>query len=133
MQLVLTDSQRDVLSKQAKDQVPNESCALLFGKTENDKLIVKDLFLTDNAEKSPVNFTISNEQLISGYHKAEEIKLEVIGIFHSHPSSEPYPSSTDKKFMKINPVVWVIFSCLTNNFKAYILESDMVDIPMATS
>lgn len=133
MQLVLTESQRDILVKQAKEQIPNESCALLFGMTESDKLVVKDLFLANNAEKSPVNFTISNEQLITGYHKAEEKKLEVIGIFHSHPSSEPYPSSTDKKFMKINPVVWVIFSCLTNNFKAYILESDIVEIPMVTS
>ena len=133
MQLVLTDSQRDILSKQARGQVPNESCALLFGKTENDKLVVKELFLTDNAEKSPVNFTISNEQLIAGYHKAEEKNLEVVGIFHSHPSSEPYPSSTDKKFMKINPVIWVIFSCLSNDFKAYILQSDIVEIKMSTS
>ena len=133
MQIVLTESQRDILGKQAKEQIPNESCALLFGKTEGDKLVVKDLFLANNAEKSPVNFTISNEQLIMGYYKAEEKKLEVIGIFHSHPNSEPYPSGTDKKFMKINPVVWVIFSCITNNFKAYLLESDLVEIPITTS
>ncbi len=133
MKVILTESQRNILSKQAIEQVPNESCALLFGKTENDQLVVKDLFLTENTEKSPVNFTISNEQLIQGYQEAEEKKLEVIGIFHSHPNSEPYPSKTDKKFMKINPVVWVIFSCLSKNFKAYTLDSEIIEIPIVTA
>lgn len=133
MKVILTESQRNILSKQAIEQVPNESCALLFGKTENDQLVVKDLFLTENTEKSPVNFTISNEQLIQGYQEAEEKKLEVIGIFHSHPNSEPYPSNTDKKFMKINPVVWVIFSCLSKNFQAFTLDSEIIEIPIVTA
>ena len=133
MKVILTESQRNILSKQAIEQVPNESCALLFGKTEKDQLVVKDLFLTENTEKSPVNFTISNEQLIQGYQEAEEKKLEVIGIFHSHPNSEPYPSNTDKKFMKINPVVWVIFSCLSKNFQAYTLDSEIIEIPIVTA
>lgn len=132
MQLVLTESHRNILSKLSKDLSPNESCAILFGKTENDKLVVQEIYIADNKEESPVNFTISNEQLIQGYQEAEKKNLEVIGIFHSHPSSEPYPSETDKKFMKINPVAWVIFSCLTNNFKAYILESDINEIPVVT-
>ena len=132
MQLVLTESHRNILSKLSKDLSPNESCAILFGKTENDKLVVQELYIADNKEESPVNFTISNEQLIQGYQEAEKKNLEVIGIFHSHPSSEPYPSETDKKFMKINPVAWVIFSCMTNNFKAYILESDINEIPVVT-
>ena len=133
MKVILTESQRNILSKQAIEQVPNESCALLFGKTENDQLVVKDLFLTENTEKSPVNFTISNEQLIQGYQEAEEKKLEVIGIFHSHPNSEPYPSNTDKKFMKINQVVWVIFSCLSKNFQSYTLDSEIIEIPIVTA
>ncbi len=132
MKVILTESQRNILSNQATEQVPNESCALLFGKTENDQLVVTELFLTENTEKSSVNFTISNEQLIQGYQEAEKKKLEVIGIFHSHPDSEPYPSNTDKKFMKINPVVWIIFSCLSKSFKAYTLDSEIIEIPIET-
>ena len=132
MQLVLTESHRNFLSKLSKDQSPNESCAILFGKTENDKTTVQELYIADNKEESPVNFTISNEQLIKGYQEAEKKNLEVIGIFHSHPSSEPYPSDTDKKFMKINPVVWVIYSGITNNFKAYILDTDVKEVQIST-
>ena len=132
MKLVLTEAQQQLLSKEAKEKNPNESCALLFGKKEDDKLTVSEMFIAENIEDSPVNFTISNEQLIQGYKMAEEKGLEVIGIFHSHPNSEPYPSSTDKKFMEINPVSWVIFSNITNNFKAFLFESEIKEIPIVS-
>ena len=132
MKIILTESQKDNLSNHANKQNPNESCALLFGSNENGNIVVKEVFLTENMENSPVNFTVSNEQLLQGYQTAEEKQLEVIGIFHSHPDSEPYPSSTDKKFMKINPVPWIIFSGLTNDFKAYLLELDIIEIPIVT-
>ena len=128
LQLFLTKLQEQLLFKEAIDKVPNESCALLIGNKQNDKLIVRDIFFTKNIEESPINFTISNQELISGYKKAEEKKMEVIGIFHSHPNSEPYPSETDKKFMQINPVPWVIFSNRTKSFKAYIFESEIVEV-----
>ena len=132
MQLVLTEAQRQLLSKDALRASPNESCALLFGKKENNKMVIKEVFLAKNIEESPVNFTISNEQLIHGYKEAEEKGLDVIGIFHSHPNSEPYPSTTDKKFMEINPVAWVIFSDISKVFKAYMYESDIIEISIVT-
>ena len=128
MQLVLTNIQRELLVKDSVEKQPNESCALLIGNKQNDKLIVREIFFTKNIEESPINFTISNDELIRGYRIAEEKKLEVIGIFHSHPNSEPYPSETDKKFMEINPVPWVIFSNKIKSFKAYIFESKIDEI-----
>lgn len=133
MELVLSDIQKEVLSKKAIEDSPNESCAILFGQKEKERFLVKDVFLAKNIEESPVNFTISNEQLIEGYQEAEKRNLDVIGIFHSHPESEPYPSSTDKKFMETNPVVWLIFSGISKNFKAYFLDSDLLEIPIVYS
>jgi proteasome lid subunit RPN8/RPN11 len=68
--------------------------------------------------------------LIEAYKIAEDKKIEVIGIFHSHPNSEACPSNTDKKFMQSNPVVWIIYSGINKNFKAFILESDSIEIPI---
>lgn len=133
MELVLSDIQKEVLSKKSIEDSPNESCAILFGQKEKERFLVKDVFLAKNIEESPVNFTISNEQLIEGYQEAEKRNLDVIGIFHSHPESEPYPSSTDKKFMETNPVVWLIFSGISKNFKAYFLDSDLLEIPIVYS
>ena len=122
----LSETDKKILSEHSENQKPNESCAILFGK--NDQVL--DLFLTENIEKSSVNFTISNEQLIEGYKIAEEKEMEVIGIFHSHPDSEAYPSNTDKKFMQSNPVVWIIYSGINKNFRAYFLDSDITEIPI---
>lgn len=124
--IILSESDKKILSEHSENQKPNESCAILFGKNDT----VSDLFLTENIEESPVNFTISNEQLIEGYKMAEEKSLDVVGIFHSHPDSDAFPSNTDKKFMQSNPVVWIIYSGINKNFRAFILESDIIEIPI---
>ena len=121
----------DVLVKHARNNTPNESCAILFGRIENDRFTVKDVFLTKNIQDSPVNFTISNEDLIKGYEEAEKRNLDVVGIFHSHPGSSAYPSLTDQKYMEINPVPWIIFSNKNNEFKAYVFDSKIIPVDLA--
>jgi len=128
--LVLLQNHIDLLTNHAKKNIPNESCAILFGKIENENFDVKDVFLTKNTENSSVNFTISNEELLAAYNEAKKRKLEVIGIFHSHPDSMAYPSLTDKKYMEINPVPWVIFSNKNKEFKAYIFESEIMPVSL---
>ena len=128
--ITLSESQKNLLSKHAENEKPNESCAILFGTTSNQNSIVKEVFLTKNIDESPNTFTISNEQLIEGYKIAEEKRMDVVGIFHSHPNSIAYPSNTDKKFMISNPVTWVIYSGISCEFKSFILEQDVVEIPI---
>ena len=122
----ISQSDKKILSEYSENQKPNESCAILLGKKDK----VSDLFLTKNIEESPINFTISNDQLIEGYKMAEEKELDVVGIFHSHPNSDAFPSNTDKKFMHSNPVAWIIYSGVNKNFRAFILESDIIEIPI---
>lgn len=131
--LFLTKDQKQILIDISEKEKPNESCAILFGKGKGHESTVVELFLTENMEKSPVNFTISNDQLLEAYRKADEKNLEVVGIFHSHPSSEAFPSITDKKFMQSNPVVWIIYSGLNKNFKGFVLESDIREIQLIIS
>ena len=124
--IILKQSDKKILAQYSENQKPNEACAILFGKGDE----VLDIFLTDNIEESPINFTISNEQLIEAYKIAEDQNVEIVGIFHSHPNSDAFPSNTDKKFMQSNPVAWIIYSGINKNFKAYILESDSIEIPI---
>jgi [CysO sulfur-carrier protein]-S-L-cysteine hydrolase len=124
--IILTRNQINTLTNHSKENLPNESCSILFGNIGNNQVIIKEIFLTKNIENSPASFTISNEELIKAYSEAEKKKIDVSGIFHSHPASVAYPSSTDKKYMECNPVPWVIFSNLNNEFKAYIYNSDVI-------
>ncbi|CAE6496616.1 Mov34/MPN/PAD-1 family protein [Candidatus Nitrosotenuis uzonensis] len=118
----------DTLVKHAKSTFPDESCALLFGKDEDDQVKISEVFLVENSQKSQTRFSISNEDLIRGYRDAESAGLDVVGIFHSHPHSEAAPSAMDKRFMEVNPVVWVIFSNKSGQFKAYVLENEAVPL-----
>jgi len=126
--IVLTQKEKDKLITHAIEQQPNESCAMLLGEKIDDAWNVKEVFLTENIDKSQTNFTISPEELLKGYQLAEKMHLELVGVFHSHPNSDTVPSSTDKKFMQNNPVPWIIFSGVNNSLKAYLLDSDLVEI-----
>jgi len=126
--IVLAQKEKDKLVTHAISEQPSESCAMLFGKKIGDNWNVKEVFLTQNIDDSQTNFTISPEELLKGYQIAEKNQLEVVGIFHSHPNSDAVPSNTDKKFMQNNPVPWIIFSGVNNSLKAYLLDSDLVEI-----
>ena len=128
--IVLAQKEKDKLVTHAISEQPSESCAMLFGKRVGDNWNVKEVFLTQNIDDSQTNFTISPEELLKGYQIAEKNQLEVVGIFHSHPNSDAIPSNTDKKFMQNNPVPWIIFSGVNNNLKAYLLDSDVIEIPI---
>lgn len=105
----------------AKDALPNESCAFLLG--HNDK--VREILEVRNSDESPVTFRIKSRDLLHTYYLAESKGMQVIAIFHSHPT-RPWPSSTDVKFMEINPVVWVIYSTTDGQLKAFIYDDDLV-------
>ena len=128
--IVLTQKEKDKLIAHAIEQQPNESCAMLFGEKIDGTWNVKEVFLTQNIDDSQTNFTISPEELLKGYQIAEKNQLEIVGIFHSHPNSDATPSNTDKKFMQNNPVPWIIFSGVNNDLKAYLLDSDVIEIPI---
>ena len=128
--IVLAQKEKDKLVTHAISEQPSESCAMLFGKKVGDNWNVKEVFLTQNIDDSQTNFTISPEELLKGYQIAEKNQLEVVGVFHSHPNSDAIPSNTDKKFMQNNPVPWIIFSGVNNDLKAYLLDSDVIEIPI---
>jgi len=126
----ISESLRKNLELHANEQNPYEACAILLGNKDEKIWETTEIFLTENIEKSEINFTVSNEQLLEGYKMAEEKGLDVVGIFHSHPKSLPSPSNTDIKFMKGNPIPWIIYSGLTKEMKAYLLDSEIIQIPI---
>lgn len=131
--IILSESQKQILSNHAENEIPNESCAILFGKKDENETKVEEIFLTKNIENSPVNFTISAEERLEADKFERKTRLEMIGVFHSHPNSEAYPSNTDKKFMDLNPGVWIIFSVDSKEFKAFVLDEKIIEIEIETT
>ena len=126
--IILSKLQKKILLDHTNKEEPNESCAILYGNKIEEENTVKEIWLTKNSKTSPIEFSLSAEQTWEMDQKRKELNLEIIGIFHSHPKGEAYPSNTDKKFMENNPYVWIIYSGINKNFRAFILESDSVEI-----
>ena len=131
-EIILNQKQIDTLIQHCEKAGSSESCAMLLGKHNVQQWNVKEVFLTRNADtNSEETFTISPEDLLYGYKLAEEKHMELVGIFHSHPNSAATPSNTDRKFMKLNGnIPWIIFSGINIDFKAYILDEDIEEIPI---
>jgi len=123
MEISLAQTQIEQLTRLARSSLPNESCAFLLGK--NDRVV--EILAMQNADQSAISFSIEPQDVLRAYDVAESKKLQVIGIFHSHPA-RPAPSNTDKKFMEINPVVWLIYSTTEQEFKAYFYDSDVREV-----
>ena len=119
----LTVRQIEELVSIAKDVLPDESCALLLG--ENNEVV--EILPMRNVDESPLTFSVESTELVDAYNLAESKGLQVIAIFHSHPA-QPSPSSTDIKFMEINPVVWLIYSTTEWRLKAYVYEDYVKEV-----
>ncbi|MDC0856497.1 M67 family metallopeptidase [Candidatus Nitrosopelagicus sp.] len=124
--IILSDKDKQELTKYAESEKPYESCAILVGNETDENWTVKELVLTENTAKSRVTFTISPDKEFEVDQKAKESNMEIVCIFHSHPESEAYPSETDKKFMRVNPFPWIIYSGKTEEMNCFILEDENV-------
>ena len=124
--IILSDKDKQELAEYAESEKPYESCAILIGNEDENNWTVKRLFLTENTEKSKVTFTISPDEEFQVDQIAKETDMEIVCIFHSHPESEAYPSETDKKFMRLNPFPWIIYSGTTKEMNCFILENENV-------
>ncbi|HEX7274111.1 MAG TPA: M67 family metallopeptidase [Nitrososphaeraceae archaeon] len=121
--LLITETQMDELARFTKEDFPHESCSLLLGNIVDNKYHVKVLKRMENVEHSEISFNIDPDELIKVYQWASDNGLNVIGIFHSHLVGTN-PSSTDLTFMKINPVIWLIYEVSTSTYKAFLLIQD---------
>lgn len=119
--LLITSDHLKKLRILAMNSLPNESCAILLGKKSANKNIVKDIVPLKNAARSNIEFNIDSDELFFAYDKAKSMNLNVISIFHSHPSI-PFPSETDKIYMYLNPVIWIIYSTINNSVKSFVLD-----------
>jgi len=124
--IILSEKDKQELVKYAESEKPYESCAILVGNESDVNWTVKKLFLTENTAKSKITFTISPDKEFEVDQIAQKTNMEIICIFHSHPESEAQPSETDKKFMRVNPFPWIIYSCTTKEINCFILENENV-------
>jgi proteasome lid subunit RPN8/RPN11 len=124
--LLVTESQLDTLTHFAREDYPNESCSLLLGNIVNNEYCVKMIKRMENIAHSEYSFNIDPDELMKAYQWASANELNVVGVFHSHLVGS-HPSNTDLTFMKINPVIWLIYEVSSSTYTAHLLVEDSLE------
>jgi proteasome lid subunit RPN8/RPN11 len=91
--LRLTPAVHAVMVGHAYDDLPNEACGLIAGEPTGDKATV--VYRTRNAAASSRVYTVDPRDHLRADRDAENRGLAVIGVYHSHTHTAPYPSPTD--------------------------------------
>jgi proteasome lid subunit RPN8/RPN11 len=86
---------------------PNECCGLLAG---TNGVITEIHRATNVAEDKRVRYDVHDSQLVRMFAEFHRSKVEHLGIYHSHPRSEAWPSKTDRRLAYYNDVVYFIVS-----------------------
>lgn len=92
---------RDRCVAVARAALPNEACALIAGREEVAELghsaILRatGIHPVANALASPTAFSLDGAGMIAAETRIDEQGERVIGVMHSHPTSQAYPSVRD--------------------------------------
>jgi proteasome lid subunit RPN8/RPN11 len=75
----------------AVEEAPRECCGMLIGTSDAIVESVRARNLADGNSR----FLIDPQDHIAALRRVRAASLDVIGFYHSHPRSRPYPSETD--------------------------------------
>jgi|SRR3990172_4863545 len=90
----------------AKEGYPHEVCGLITGK-EN---LPTRVFRMTNIDESSVSYMMDPAEQFRALKEIRNEGLELLAIYHSHPTSPSYPSQTDVRLAFYPEAIYVIVS-----------------------
>ncbi len=96
----------DVIRKHAADDLPNECCGLLIGSAGS----VERALRARNLRPSPDRYLIDPADHCAALRTARASGLEVVGVYHSHPTGSLRPSAVDRQEASYREFVYLIVS-----------------------
>jgi cysteine synthase B len=93
--LKLTQEQYNRIVAHGLEGKPLEICGLLTGIRENGEAIVMGVHPVDSADKSELTYSMDPLAYSKIERQARQDGQEILGIYHTHPATTPYPSKTD--------------------------------------
>jgi [CysO sulfur-carrier protein]-S-L-cysteine hydrolase len=91
--LVISKALCDEMTAHCLRELPMEGCGLLLGAA--DAHVARRVVPTRNAAASSRLYSVDSGDFLRADRAAEAEGLQVIGVFHSHTHTDPYPSPTD--------------------------------------
>lgn len=93
--LEISRSLCDAMLAQARSELPNECCGLLAGTVAEGVGRVAVRYPLVNAAADPKLFESDPASMFAAEKDMRRRGLDVLAVYHSHPTSPPIPSKTD--------------------------------------
>jgi proteasome lid subunit RPN8/RPN11 len=108
----------------AKQEFPNEACGYLVG----DGDYISQQYPLTNTDHSPEHFTFDPAEQFEVLRSARNHRLEILGNYHSHPSTPARPSEEDIRLAYDPKILYFILSLAENTpvLKAFRIENGQV-------
>ena len=90
-ELILPPSAMTAMRRHVHRRLPLEACGLLAGRDGWVELVVG----VRNTLSSPVRYLLDPRQQWQAIERFEQLGLDLLGIYHSHPTGPARPSPTD--------------------------------------
>lgn len=90
--------------------LPEEACGLLGGQMNGSERIAQLVIPIENVLHSPVRFRMDPRKQLEAFTYFESQNMEMVGIFHSHPTGPDAPSLTDLAEFFYPGVAFLIWS-----------------------
>ena len=119
----------DVLAH-AREDAPRECCGILLGCAGRIVAHVR----AANLEPGTTRFLIDPRDHLQAIRQARARKLDVVGFYHSHPASRPYPSETDVSEAVYPDAVHLIVGVSDAGLEARLFSLDppeTIEVPLA--
>lgn len=108
--IILSKEQFDSLVEHAKKVLPNEDCGLLGGTVSGDVKTVEKIYFLTNKDASPEHFSMEPAEQFAAVKDMRSEGLQLLGNFHSHPSTPARPSEEDKRLVFDTKLSYLILS-----------------------
>ena len=90
-QLILSRQHWQEMRAHVEGQAPLEACGLLAGNGDQ----VERVLLVRNQAQSPIRFVMDPYEQLKAFDSIDANGLDLVGIFHSHPTGPEMASATD--------------------------------------
>lgn len=90
-ELILPRTTWQAMHRHVHRRAPMEACGLLAGRDGRVELVIG----VPNSARSPVRYLMEPRAQWRAFNKIEQLGMELLGIYHSHPNGPQKPSATD--------------------------------------
>ena len=96
--IVIEQKPLDEMYQDALKSYPDECCGFFFGNETGEERIITRIVVVNNSKEGDKRrrFEIAPKDYLDAERYADEIEVQLLGVYHSHPNHPAVPSEHDR-------------------------------------